>query len=243
MGLGKALVVLGGTAVAAGVVWWWLSQQKLKPKCEDYHTESECLAHGCYWYNGACHKSMPDYHYGCIKDPNSGLIVCTLLEGAGADTCDPYQSRDQCWSEITCDSDDNCGYGAKCWENHCYWLANELLDWEHDVVHQQVTFEFEKRIVGNKLLGGNITFKNPMWNQGCHPNLNIWLLRDGERVKKILDKDYPSMIMGESKTYPLDVAYFTAEAVDGIEFYAQCYGLLPFPADCLTAIHSQFMYM
>jgi len=29
-------------------------------ECEDYTTESECTAAGCYWYDGACHKSPPE---------------------------------------------------------------------------------------------------------------------------------------------------------------------------------------
>ena len=27
-------------------------------KCEDYYTSAECLAGGCYWYEGSCH-SLP----------------------------------------------------------------------------------------------------------------------------------------------------------------------------------------
>lgn len=27
--------------------------------CEDFSTQSECLAHGCYWYNESCHSSLP----------------------------------------------------------------------------------------------------------------------------------------------------------------------------------------
>jgi len=30
------------------------------PACEDYYTESECIAAGCYWYNDACHRMSPD---------------------------------------------------------------------------------------------------------------------------------------------------------------------------------------
>lgn len=30
------------------------------PVCEDYHTESECVAAGCYWYDGSCHGMPPD---------------------------------------------------------------------------------------------------------------------------------------------------------------------------------------
>ncbi len=29
------------------------------PVCEDYYTESECIAAGCYWYEGACHGMPP----------------------------------------------------------------------------------------------------------------------------------------------------------------------------------------
>jgi len=29
-------------------------------KCEDYTTESECVAAGCYWHDGACYKSPPE---------------------------------------------------------------------------------------------------------------------------------------------------------------------------------------
>lgn len=219
MGLGKALVVLGGTAITAGTIWWWLSQQEPKP------------------------PPPPPYHYECIKDPDTGLIVCALLEGAGTDTCDPYKPPDQCWSEIPCDSDDECGYGAKCWENRCYWTANELLDWEHDVVHNWVFFEFDERVVGNKLMGGNVTFKNPWGNQGCSPKLGIHLVRDDVAVKKIFEKEYPLMLMGESKMYPLEAVFFDAEAVDGILFWCKCHGILPFPADCLIKIHSQLVYL
>lgn len=29
-------------------------------ECKDYYTESECLAHGCYWYDDACHGEPKD---------------------------------------------------------------------------------------------------------------------------------------------------------------------------------------
>ena len=38
--------------------------------CEDFATETECLSHGCYWYNGACH-SIPELNgYANITDTN-----------------------------------------------------------------------------------------------------------------------------------------------------------------------------
>lgn len=39
----------------------WVPASDIPPQvCEDYQTESECVAAGCYWYDGACHKMSPD---------------------------------------------------------------------------------------------------------------------------------------------------------------------------------------
>ena len=251
--IGEALVVVGGSVVVGGLIYWYFKQQPPvppPPECEDYPSESECLAHDCYWYEGACHSSPPsppDKHYACGIDEAVGLIGCYLVEGAGADECDPFASPDFCWGQVACSADMDCGSGAKCWEGKCYWLANELLDYSGGRV-ESVKFMFEDRCIGNKLMGGNITFTLPAWNAFRDPHVKIFLLRDGKRVKKIYD-EWHNMLpatFGEAyiRTDMLPAIYLDAEAIDGIEFWCMGYwffGLYAMPV--MTEVHSQYVYI
>lgn len=251
MALGKALVVIGGTVVTAGAIWW-LSQQKLKPKCDDYHTESECVAHGCYWWGGACHvapESPPDYHYACIKDPTTGFIMCSLVEGAGTDLCDPY-APDACWAQIPCSSDIDCGTGAGCWEGQCYWKANvpyqEHLDWE-GTREVSVSFEFEKRVIGNQFMG-SIEFNLAPWNVGCDPHIRIYLIRNGQRVRTVYDQFQSGVptTLGDPhiRTDPITFG-MAAEAIDGIEVWCKCERGFPWHtwSAVMTKVHCQYLFI
>lgn len=251
-GVGKALVVIGGTVVTAGLVWWWLKEHPIvppKPKCEDYKTESECAAAGCYWYNNKCHstpEAPPETHYDCIKDPMTGLIMCSLVEGAGDNICDPFAPPDYCWDKVPCSLDKNCGVGAKCWEGTCYWTANELLDWEGTHVYQ-IRFDFEKRVVGNKLMG-DIGFKLDAWNVDCTPHVKIYLIRDNKRVRCIYDHMHEGLpwTWGDPayRTDPFSV-FIAAEAVDGIEFWCKCTRGFPWDSfsPVLIKVHAQYLYL
>ena len=249
-GLGKALVVIGGVAATVGALWWWLTRyENGLIICENYKTENECVGAGCYWYNGGCHE-YPEhdlkYHFECIKDPMTNLILCTLLEGVGVDQCDPYASPELCWDKVSCDTDSNCGAGAKCWENKCHWTANEHLDWEGEQLYS-VVFEFDKRVIGNKLMG-DVGFMLAPWNVACAPYLAIHLIRNGKRVKTIYNKEHEGMAgtWGEPYVRTDTLSVFTSpEAVDGIEF--ECYCLRGFPwysrSAVLSKVHCQYMYI
>jgi len=86
------LLAGGGILVAGGLAYWYLSQQNGNgngAKCEDYTTESECEAHGCYWYFGSCHNLPP------------GVEPCELLGEcypgvAGWQRCDMYDNLCRC---------------------------------------------------------------------------------------------------------------------------------------------------
>ena len=250
--VGKALVVVGGTVITAGLVGLWLKEHPIvppKPKCEEYFTESECIGAGCYWYNNRCNE-YPEHptetHYDCTKDPMTGLILCSLIEGAGDDKCDPYSPPDFCWSKVGCESDRECGTGARCWNGRCYWLANEYLNWEGKA-KEWVKFSFESRVIGNKIIGGSITFTLAPWKFSCAPHVRIYLVRDGKRVRTVYDKYHESM----SETYfdpvtrtdPIEVVFFEAEAVDGIEVWCMC-EIWWLPSEpILTGVHSQFAYL
>lgn len=55
------VAIIGGGLAVTGVIIWLLLQEK---KCAAYTTQSECVANGCYWYDGSCHstpKSCSDY--------------------------------------------------------------------------------------------------------------------------------------------------------------------------------------
>lgn len=248
--VGKALFAVGGTVITAGIVWWWIREHPPVPKCSDYITESECTEHGCYWYNNKCHstpEAPPDTHYDCIKDPMTGLIMCGLVEGTGVNKCDPYAPPDFCWSKVGCESDRDCGTGAKCWDNRCYWLANEYLDWDSEVQKEWVKFSFKKRVVGNKIMGGSITFTLAPWKFSCAPHVKIYLVRDGKRVRTVYDKYHVNMdatfFEPVTRTDPIEVIFFEAEAADSIELWCMCevWGFPPEPL--LTGFHSQFIYL
>jgi len=253
---GKVLVVVGGVAVTAASLWWWLTKQPVippSPTCSDYHTVSECTAHGCYWYNGACHsvpESPLEFHSECIIEPFTGLIMCSLVEGAGTDLCDPYAPPDVCWSQIPCSSDAECGAGAKCWEGQCYWKASvpyqEYLDWEGTRT-VSVIFEFEKRKVGNQFLG-SVEFNLAPNNIGCDPRLKIYLLRNGQRVRTVYDQIHSGIptTFGDPyvRTDPITFG-MTAEAIDGIEFWCKCNRGFPWYtwSAVMTKIHCQYLFI
>lgn len=44
--------------------------------CEDYYTESECVAAGCYWYDGTCHKMPP----GIVCSDYTTESACTAAK-------------------------------------------------------------------------------------------------------------------------------------------------------------------
>ena len=250
--VGKALFVVGGTVITAGVLWWWLKEHPVVPPtltCEDATTESECINAGCYWYNNKCNstpEAPPETHYDCIKDPMTGLIICGLVEGAGVNRCDPFAPPYYCWDKVPCTSDRDCGIGAKCKDNKCYGTANELLDWEGSHV-RQIRFDFEKRVVGNKLMG-DIGFKLDKMNVDCDPHVEIHLIRDGKRFKRIYKEEHEGLpwTWGDPayRTDPFSV-FMTAEAVDGIEFWCKCTRGFPWNSfsDVLIKVHAQFLYL
>lgn len=85
----RNLLLAGGAVLAVGgLAYWYLSQQNGNGngvKCEDYNAQTECEAHGCYWYNGTCHSAQPPPH-GCIGpcmyegqtdcDQQGNLCIC-----------------------------------------------------------------------------------------------------------------------------------------------------------------------
>jgi len=253
---GKVLVVVGGVAVTTASLWWWLKEHPVippPPTCSDYHTESECAAHGCYWYSGSCHvapEPPPEFHYDCIIEPITGLILCGLVEGVGTDQCDPYGTPDKCWTKIPCSSDAECGAGAKCWEGQCYWKASvpyqEYLDWEGSRT-VSVKFEFEKRKVGNQFLG-SLEFQLAPWNVGCGPHVRIYLLRNGQRVRTVYDQVHPDMAWTSGDPYirtdPITFS-MAAEAIDGMEFLCRCERGFPYYSwsAVMTKIHCQYLFI
>lgn len=251
--VGKALVVVGGTVITAGVVWLWLREHPIVTTCEDITNESECIDAGCYWYNNKCHstpEAPPGTHYDCIKDPMTGLIMCAMVEGEGVNKCDPFAPPDYCWKEVPCTSDRDCGVGAKCWDGRCYWTATppnvQSLDWEGTHV-EQIRFDFEKRIIGNKVMGSVIFTLDP-WNVGCTPHLKVYLIRDGKRIKTIYDRKHEGLdwAYGDPVTRPDSIVIFhDAEAVDGIEFWCKCDRGFPYYSHSfvLTGIHCQLLYI
>lgn len=63
--------------------------------CEQFTTESECTAHGCYWYNDACHPTSEPQGLADIADTNypspvqSGVpfdMTYTVINTGAADT-------------------------------------------------------------------------------------------------------------------------------------------------------------
>ena len=50
------VAIVGGGLAAAGILAWYFLQQKQK-NCPTHITQAECVANGCYWYDGACHGS------------------------------------------------------------------------------------------------------------------------------------------------------------------------------------------
>ena len=250
-GVGKVLVVLGGVAVTAGALWWWFTRYPTNGVivCENFKTESECTAASCYWYDGSCHEYPPhdpDEHFACVKDPMTNLILCTLVDGAGTDQCDPFAPPDLCWDKVACDTDSNCGVGAKCWNNKCYWTANEYLDWTGEQT-LSTFFEFDKRVVGNKIIG-DVTFTLPPWNIGCTPRLKIFLVRDGKRVKTVYNQEHAGfgITYGDpySRVDPI-VKFMSAEAADGIEFECGCNRGFPWYSwsKVLTSVNCQYIYI
>ena len=251
--LGKALFAVGGTAITAGVLWWWLKEHPVVPPtltCEDINTESECTSAGCYWYGSKCHSTPeppPEMHYDCIRDPTLGLIMCGLVEGAGENKCDPFAPPDYCWGKVPCTSDSDCGVGAKCSEGKCYGTANELLDWDTTHVARRIRFDFDERVVGNKLIG-EIGLKLYAWNIHCSPKVVIYLIRDGKRIKRIYYQEHVKLptTYGDA-FYRTDVfsVFMSAEAVDGIEFECACTRGFPWFSfsDVIFKVHAQFLYL
>lgn len=45
------------------------------PVCEDYYTESECVAAGCSWYDGACHPKEVEIPWIIILAAVGGAIA------------------------------------------------------------------------------------------------------------------------------------------------------------------------
>jgi len=90
----RKLLIIGGTILTAGgLAYWYLLQQNgngpSPTKCEDYKSQSECLAHGCYWYFNSCHK-MPH-----------GVEPCELLGECypgvtGWQRCDGFDNLCRC---------------------------------------------------------------------------------------------------------------------------------------------------
>jgi len=250
---GKVLVGVGGTVITAGIIYWWLREHPLVPTCEDITTESECRQASCYWYEDKCHsfpQPPPDMHYECVRDPVFNLIMCGLVEGTGDSSCDPFASPEHCWDKLSCISDDECGLGAKCWKNKCYWTATpphvQNLDWDGTHV-EKIRFDFEERIIGNKVMG-EVVFTLDPWNVGCGAHLRIYLIRNGQRVKRIYDKTHEDLAWttGDPFTRPDPiVVFFPAEAVDGIEFWCRCERGAPWWSHSLvlTGVHCQFMYI
>jgi hypothetical protein len=223
--LGKALAIAGGTAVAAGIIWR-LYQQQAQAVTPTPPT--------------------PETHFECIKDPATGLIMCGEVEGAGVNQCDPYALPDACWDKVPCSLQSDCGTGARCWNGKCYWTANEYLDYEGAIV-QLTRFTFEKRVVGNKILG-EVGFKLNPYAYGCDPYLKIYLIRDGQRVKTVYNKKHEGMptTLGDpfSRTDVFAV-FMESEAVDGIEFEGRCELGFPWFSHCnvLYKVHAQLIFV
>lgn len=94
------------------------------PACSTYTTEADCTAHGCYWYDNACHEMGPD-------------------------VCSDYTNQTDCqnagcywWSDGTCNSTPEGGGNcadfttqSTCEANNCFWYQKYF--WEEPSCHDK----------------------------------------------------------------------------------------------------------
>ena len=55
-------------------------------RCEDYTTQEECEAHGCYWYNNACHTQPQGGKYLPILLLGGALAIVGIAYVSGKKT-------------------------------------------------------------------------------------------------------------------------------------------------------------